>query len=75
MTRSLLERRSLVDKAVGGLVALLLFVCIPLRAAAQTAEVDWVHGTDFTQFHTFTWATAAYPIQDPDANMRMAAAA
>ena len=56
------------------LAALLLCLLAPAVVAAQTAEVDWVHGTDFSRFHTFTWATGAYPIQDPDANLGMAAA-
>lgn len=63
-----------MNNVVGRLGVLLLFLCVPVLPAAQTAEVDWIRGTDFAQFHTFTWATAFYPIQDPDANMRMAAA-
>ena len=51
---------------------LLLCLLVPVVVAAQTAEVDWVHGTDFSRFHTFTWATGAYPIQDPDASLGMA---
>ncbi len=43
-------------------------------ATAQTAQVDWVHGTDFSRFHTFTWAKAGYPIQDPAPNLAMAGA-
>ncbi len=63
-----------MNTVAGRLGVLFLFLCMPLLPAAQTAEVDWVHGMDFTRFHTFTWATAPYPIQDPDSNMRMAAA-
>jgi hypothetical protein len=53
---------------------LLLFLLIPVIVAAQTTDVDWVHGTDFSRFHTYTWATAANPIQDPDASLGMARA-
>ena len=53
---------------------LLLCLLVPVLVAAQTVDVDWVHGTDFSRFHTFTWATGAYPIQDPDASLGMAAA-
>ena len=61
-------------KLVIGFAALLLCLLIPVVVAAQTTEVDWVHGTDFSRFHTYTWATAAYPIQDPDASLGMARA-
>jgi hypothetical protein len=55
--------------------AFLLFSLLTAFAAlAQTTHVDWVRGTDFGRFHTFTWATAAYAIQDPDANLGMARA-
>lgn len=54
------------------LAVLLLCLVVSGAVHAQTAEVDWVHGTDFSRFHTFTWATAAYPIQDPDASLGMA---
>jgi hypothetical protein len=50
----------------------IVFFRIP--ASAQTTDVDWVRGTDFSKFHTFTWATGAYPIQDPDANLGFARA-
>jgi hypothetical protein len=50
----------------------LLCLLLPAALAAQTSDVDWVRGTDFSGFHTFTWATGAYPIQDPDANLSMA---
>ena len=53
---------------------LLLCLLISVAVDAQTAEVDWVRGTDFSRFHTYTWATAAYPIQDPDASLGMARA-
>ncbi len=53
---------------------LLLCLLVPVVVAAQTAEVDWDHGTDFSRFHTFTWAKAPYPIQDPDASLGMARA-
>jgi Domain of unknown function (DUF4136) len=43
-------------------------------AGAQTTEIDWAHGTDFSRFHTFSWATGAYPIQDPDASLGFARA-
>lgn len=61
-------------KLAVGLAVLLLSLVLPADLAAQTVEVDWVHGIDFHQFHTFTWAIAAYPIQDPDANLGMAQA-
>ena len=53
-----------------------LLLCLGIAAvvAAQTTEVDWVRGTDFSRFHTFTWATAPYPIQDADASLGMARA-
>lgn len=50
----------------------LLGLIVSLTAAAQKVEFDWVRGTDFSQFHTFTWATGAYPIQDPDASLGIA---
>ncbi|HYX68034.1 MAG TPA: DUF4136 domain-containing protein [Terriglobales bacterium] len=56
------------------LFVLLLCLLISATLAAQTVDVDWVHGTDFSRFHTFTWATGAYPIQDPDASLGMAMA-
>lgn len=55
-------------------VPLLLCVFASLVAVAQTTDVDWVRGTDFSRFHTFTWATGAYPIVDPDASLGMALA-
>ena len=56
-----------------GLVVLaVLVLCLVAPVAAQTAEVDWAHGTDFTQFRTFTWATGAYPINDADVSLGMA---
>lgn len=61
-------------KLVRRLAILLLCFLVPVVVAAQTAEVNWVRGTDFSQFRTYTWATPAYPIQDPDANLGMAAA-
>jgi len=51
--------------------AALLLVLVQ-AASAQTVKVDWVRGTDFSKFHTFTWATSRYPINDPDANLGMA---
>lgn len=55
-------------------LAVLLFLLVPAAVTAQTVQVDWVHGTDFSRFRTFTWATGAYPIQDPDASLGMALA-
>jgi hypothetical protein len=54
----------------------LLIICfsLPTCLLAQDPEVEWVSGTDFTQFHTFTWAKPPYPIQDPDASLGMARA-
>lgn len=54
-----------------GFAVLLPCFLLTMVAAAQTSEVEWVHGTDFGQFHTFTWAKPPYPIQDPDANLGM----
>ncbi len=53
---------------------LLLCLLVPVVIAAQTTDVDWARGTDFSRIHTYTWATAAYPIQDPDASLGMARA-
>ena len=61
-------------KLVMSFTFLLLCLLVPVVVVAQTTEVDWVHGTDFSRFHTFTWATGAYPIQDPDASLGMARA-
>lgn len=61
-------------KLVIRFAVLLLCLLIPVVVAAQTTEVDWVHGTDFSQFHTYTWATGPNAIQDPDASMGMARA-
>lgn len=68
------QERSRAMKLAIRLAIVLLCLLAPVAVAAQTAEVDWVHGTDFSRFHSFTWATGAYPIQDPDANLGMAAA-
>jgi len=56
------------------IVVLLLCLAIPVVVAAENPKVDWVRGTDFSRFHTFTWAKAVYAIQDPDANLGMARA-
>jgi uncharacterized protein DUF4136 len=61
-------------KLIVNSAVLLLILLIPVIVAAQTMDVDWVHGTDFSRFHTYTWATAVYPIQDPDASLGMARA-
>jgi uncharacterized protein DUF4136 len=61
-------------KLVIRFAVLLLCLLVPAALTAQTVDVDWVHGTDFSRFHTFTWATGAYPIQDPDASLGMALA-
>jgi hypothetical protein len=53
---------------------LLLFLAIATVVAAQNPQVDWIRGTDFSRVHTFTWAKAAYAIQDPDSNLGMARA-
>lgn len=50
---------------------LLLCLTLPLLAAAQTTQVEWDHGANFSSFHTFTWAVGPYPIQDADASMGM----
>ncbi len=54
------------------LAVLLSCLLAPLALAAQSAQVDWLRRTDFSRFRTFTWATAPYPIQDPDASLAMA---
>ena len=59
-------------KSVMRITMALLCLLGAVTAVGQTASVDWVRGTDFSRFHTFTWATGAYPIQDPDPNLRMA---
>ncbi len=59
-------------KRARGFAALLSCLLLAAVVAAQTSEVEWVHGTDFSRFHTFTWAKPPYPIQDPDASLRMA---
>ncbi len=61
-------------KLVIRLAVLLLCLLVAAIVTAQTAEVDWVRGTDFSRFRTFTWAKAPYPIQDPDASLGMARA-
>jgi Domain of unknown function (DUF4136) len=48
--------------------------CISLLSIAQNPHVDWVRGTDFSKFRTFTWAKSHYAIQDPYANLSVAAA-
>jgi hypothetical protein len=53
--------------------ALVVFF-VSILSAAQNPHVDWVRGTDFTKFHTFTWAKAHYAIQDPYANLSLATA-
>ena len=58
-------------KRTRGFAVLLPCLLLAAMAAAQTSEVEWVHGTDFTRFRTFTWAKPPYPIQDPDANLGM----
>ena len=58
-------------KLVLRLSVFLLCLLVPGLVAAQTVDVDWVRGTYFSRFHTFTWATGAYPIQDPDASLGM----
>lgn len=56
-------------KHVANFAVLLICLATSLVAVAQNPQVDWVRGTDFKSFHSFTWATAVYPIQDPDANL------
>lgn len=53
----------------------IVFACISIAASQTTTDYDYARGVDFTAFHTFTWAKAYYAIQDPDANLAMAAAA
>jgi len=56
------------------LICAILTVSLLSIANAQTTDVDWARGTDFSQIHTFTWATGAYPINDPDVNLGFAVA-
>ncbi len=54
-------------------VAVVLFcLSFTLAAPAQDVQTDWVRGTDFSRFHTFTWATGAYPIEDGEVALKMA---
>jgi hypothetical protein len=61
-------------KLVLRFMGLMLLCLLPQVLAAQNPAVDWVHGTDFSRIHTFTWATGPYPIQDADARLGMARA-
>jgi hypothetical protein len=56
------------------MTALAIGPLIATATGAQTIDVDWARGTDFGKFHTFTWATGAYPIQDPDVSLGFARA-
>ncbi len=55
---------------------LLLTLVSPLVLVAQNQnpQIDWIRGTDFSKYHTFTWAKAYYAIQDPYANLALATA-
>jgi hypothetical protein len=53
---------------------LCLLASAVMTALNQNPQVDWVRGTDFSRIHSFTWATAVYPIQDPDVNLGLARA-
>jgi hypothetical protein len=54
---------------VGLLAIILLF--LPAETHAQDLRVEWDKGTDFRQFHTYTFAPAPYAIRDPDALLGM----
>ena len=60
--------------SVAKTTASLLIVAVSLFAEAQNPHVEWVRGTDFERFRTFTWASAAYAVQDPAANFGLARA-
>lgn len=47
---------------------------VVIAAQNQNPQIDWIRGTDFTKYHTFTWAKAYYAIQDPYANLALASA-
>jgi len=55
------------------LVALLATILFTSTSVAQIKElkVEWDKGTDFRQFHTYTFAPAPYAIRDPNALMGM----
>jgi Domain of unknown function (DUF4136) len=55
------------------LLAVVVMLCLSFAvvAPAQNVETDWVRGTDFTRYHTFTWATGQFPIQDAEADLKM----
>jgi len=54
-------------------VAVVLFcLSFAIAAPAQDVQTDWVRGTDFSRFHTFTWATGQFPIQDAEVDLKMA---
>lgn len=53
---------------------LTLVSSLALAAQNQNPQIDWVRGTDFSKYHTFTWAKAYYAIQDPYANLALASA-
>jgi phage I-like protein len=53
-------------------LVLLLVFAIALPASTQDVVVDYDHSIDFTQYHTFAWATGAYPVRDAQWNQRLA---
>lgn len=53
-------------------VALLLL--LSSAGLAQDVEVEWERGTDFSQFHSYTFAKEYFPINDVAANLGMALA-
>jgi len=55
-------------------VAVCLIAPVVIIGQSQNPQVDWLRGTDFSHIHSFTWATAVYPIQDPDINLGLARA-
>ncbi|HUN88402.1 MAG TPA: DUF4136 domain-containing protein [Terriglobales bacterium] len=59
-------------KLLAAVAVILLCLSFALSAPAQTVQTDWVRGTDFSRFHNFTWATGQFPIQDAEADLKMA---
>jgi len=53
-------------------LGVVIFLVGSILAVGQVTETDWVRGTDFSRYHSYTWATSVYPIQDPDASMGIA---
>ena len=48
-----------------------IFLLLLPSTMAQSLKVEWDKGTDFKQFHTYTFAPAPYAIRDLDAFIGM----